>query len=146
MQTMIHVLLSSFRGNGYSGTDQTSALYFWRKILVSVSLKRSRRKLQCQSFPIPSLCFVLICQFPRRFTEKTSCGARHNKPRRLLPHTELHWLVNGLIFEIPILGYFGAWGLLFGLYSYFQCQISRHILARRPRRLIRAMKFRAYLA
>jgi len=40
----------------------------------------------------------------------TSCGARHNKPRPLLPPSEWYWLVNGLIFEIPILGYFGAWG------------------------------------
>jgi len=46
---------------------------------------------------------------------QTSCGARHNKPRPLLPPTEWYWLVNGLIFEIPILGYFGACGYFWAI-------------------------------
>jgi len=50
-----------------------------------------------------------------RTSIKTSCGARHNKPRPLLPPTEWSWLVNGLIFEIPILGYFGACGYFWAI-------------------------------
>jgi len=29
-----------------------------------------------------------------QFTQLTSCGARHNKPRPLLPPSEWYWLVN----------------------------------------------------
>jgi len=75
---------------------------------------------------------------------KTSCGARHNKPRPLLPPTEWHWLVNGLIFEIPFWDILQL-GATFGLYSYFQSEIWRQVLARRPRFPITATKFRAYL-
>ena len=76
---------------------------------------------------------------------RTSCGARHNKPRPLLPPSEWYWLVNGLIFEIQFWDILEL-GATFGLYSYFQCQIWRQVLARRPRFPIMAMKFRAYLA
>jgi len=49
-------------------------------------------------------------------TKQTSFGARHNKPRPLLPPSEWYWLVSGLIFEIPILGYFGARGYFWAIW------------------------------
>jgi len=74
-----------------------------------------------------------------------SCGARHNKPRPLLPPSEWYWLVNGLIFEIPFLGYFGAWGYFWAILLLPMQNLTSGSCSATPFPIM-ATKFRAYLA